>query len=151
MRALQYYRDLKRANTLLICDRLVESEVNVAKVLEKTSEIEAARKKLADAAKAGKIIERTINQRHHIMQPHHAWNRLIQLSGNEEKDFQALVKILEGDGIFSEKYIEEERVRNFTLIKVYKKRINGEFVNLEFVKDNSSGAFLLNNGWVETK
>ena len=85
------------------------------------------------------------------MQSHHAWERLVNLTGNEEKDFKAVVKFLEENGIFSKEYELETRVVNSTRIKIYRKKIGSETVRLEFIKNPSSDVFLLNNGWVETK
>jgi hypothetical protein len=130
---------------------LAASKSNEVKILEKTAKVAAARKKLLEAAKSGKIIGRSINQRHHIMQSHHAWERLVKLSGDEEKDFKAVVKVLEENKVFSKEYLIEEELRRDTVVRVYKKQIGNETVRLEFSKDSLSGAFLLNNGWVETR
>ncbi len=151
LKGVQYFRDLKRANTVLTLERLSSSKANEIKILEQTSKAATARRKLIDVAKSGKIIGRSINQRHHIMQSHHAWERLVNLTGNEEKDFKAVVKFLEENGIFSKEFELETRVVNSTRIKIYRKKIGSETVRLEFIKNPSSDVFLLNNGWVETK
>ena len=61
--------------------------------------------------------------------------RLVQLSGNEEKDFQVVVEALEESGIFSEECIKREGFRRTILVKEYQK----EIVKVEFVRESPSG------------
>ena len=151
IKGVQYFRELKRANTVLTLERLSSSKANEIKILEQTSKSAAARRKLIDVAKSGKIIGRSINQRHHIMQSHHAWEKLVTLTGSEERDFKTVVKLLEESGIFSKEYLLKEDARGRILIRTYEKQIGKAMVWLEFFKDSFSDVFLLNNGWVITR
>ena len=151
LKCINEIQALKEANTILTFEQCAISETKRAAILEQSSKVCAARAKLLEAASAGKIVARNMNVVPHMMQERHAWGRLVDLSGETEKDFQAVVKMLEKNGVFEKECLWEEKQFKDTIRRVYKKVVDGKNVRLEFIKDKQSGAFLLSDGWVETK
>lgn len=71
---------LKRANTGLTLEMCLSSSAKQAKILEKSSEFVVKREAIAqEAIKKSGLLFRNGNDKIHIMQPKHAWDKLIQL------------------------------------------------------------------------
>lgn len=95
---------------------------------------------------------RNINTQIHILQPKHAWNKLIKLTGNIEVDCKNVIKLLEEHQIHLEKY-RLEPARNYHNLISYdhQMKINGYDVKAIFNKNIETGEVFLNNAWVVTK
>lgn len=86
------------------------------------------------------------------MQPKHAWDKLVKISGNIEEDCKKVVKLLEENKIFLEKYrLEPSRnYKNFIRYD-HQMKINGHEVKVIFNKNLEIGEIFLNDAWVITK
>ncbi len=106
------------------------------------------------AINAGKILIRNKNAKKHIMQPKHAWDKLIQLTGDIEADCSKLVKFLEGNEIHLKKYrlepIDGEIYKNFIRYD-HQATIQGFEVVAIFNESIETGEIFLNDAWVIAK
>jgi tetratricopeptide (TPR) repeat protein len=102
-------------------------------------------------ARTNKILVQNRNKQIHIMQPKHAWDKLIKLTGNIEEDCKNVVKLLEDHQIFLEKYrVKSRNIENFIRYD-HKMQINGYEVNAIFNHNIETGQIFLNDAWVITK
>jgi len=53
------------------------------------------------SAKTGKVIVQDANKIPHVMQKKHAWEKLINLTGNQTDDFAKVVSLLEENNILA--------------------------------------------------
>ena len=56
---------------------------------------------LVESVKKGKIFIKNSNVQYHVMQPKHAWDELLKLSGNVEDDFKKVAALLEENNILN--------------------------------------------------
>lgn len=103
-------------------------------------------------SKTGKILVQNKNKQIHIMQPKHAWDKVIKLTGNVEEDCKNVVKLLEEHQIFLEKY-RFRPAENFENIARYthQMEINDFQIKAIFNKNLETGEMFLNDAWVMTK
>ncbi len=87
------------------------------------------------------------------MQSKHAWNKLIALTADVEKDFQAVLSFLEKNGMFAENYLfESEKFLQGKIIRGdYRKMINGYEVRAVFETYVETQQTFLKDAWVVTK
>ena len=106
----------------------------------------------ATTSRISKVVVRDINTQFHIMQPKHVWERLIELTGNVEEDCKNVIKLLEDNQIFLEKY-RLKPVETFEKIIRYnhQMKINGCKVRAVFNENLETGEIFLNDAWVITK
>lgn len=152
-KAISKVQALKRANSMLTLEVCASSKVKQALIAEESAKIACAREKLVkNATKKRKILIRNPNVQYHIMQKKHDWEKIIKITGNLETDFKKVVKLLEENKVFLEKYREKiiEYNKNF-LRYDHKKRINGFEVQVIFNKNLETGEMFLNDAWVITK
>ena len=78
-------------------------------------------------------------------------DKLIKLTGDIEEDCKNVVKILEDNQIFQEKY----RIKSIPFQKInryeYKMRVNGYEVEAIFNENIETGMIFLNSAWVVIK
>ncbi len=98
-----------------------------------------------------KISVRNLNTQIHIMQPKHAWEKLIELTGNVEEDCKNVIKLLEDNSIHLEKYRKNTTIRPEFIRYDHKMEINGLEVKAIFNKNPETGEISLSNAWVVTK
>lgn len=121
--------------------KLIATEVSLAeKALHTTS--------------PGRIIISNPNVIPHVMQPKHAWDRLIKLTGNKELDFGKVVEILEREQVVSEPYIfRRKSIDKATHLErwEYRKMIEGELVEVICDKNIHTGSIKVKDSWVKTR
>lgn len=85
------------------------------------------------------------------MQPKHGWDKLIKLTGNVEEDCKNVIKLLEDNQIFLEKYrLEPSRKINNFMRHEHQININGHEVQAIFNQNLKTGELFLNDAWVIT-
>jgi Bacterial toxin 35 len=142
---------LKRANTVLTLESCAASHKNQSKVLKESSKFAAIRRNiLQEAANTGKILVESANKKKHIMQPKHAWDKLVTITGSLEEDCKSVVKLLEDNKIFSLQYRMEEIIEKTYIRYDHVMQINGHKVKAIFNK-KPNGEIFLNDAWVITK
>ncbi len=154
LKGMTKVRALKRANTMCTLENCATSQAKQAKILEESIKRAALREGvIADFFKKGKVLTKTSNVQYHVMQPKHAWNKVLQLSGNLEEDFKKVALLLEESGILSEKYLlESEKFSHGKIIRTdYKKMVNGHEIRATFETYVESNQIFLKDAWVITK
>ncbi len=85
------------------------------------------------------------------MQKKHAWEKVVNLSGNVEEDFRKVVSLLEEQSVHSEKFLKQtEKVAESILRKEYEIAIGKEHIKAVF-NEYINGEIFLNDAWVITK
>jgi hypothetical protein len=91
------------------------------------------------------------------MQPKHAWDKLLKLSGNVEEDFIQVLTFLENKNIMNLENLRSTVlfprnavIKNVHLLE-YKAIIDGYEIQVFFEKYLDSGEIFLKNAWVITK
>lgn len=145
-------RALKRANALYTLESCVNSLDKKIKILERSAKQALLRKEIiADSIKNGKLLIKDYNKKIHIMQPKHAWDKLIKLSGNIEEDCGKVVELLEKNKIFLEKYRKTTITRPDFIQYDHMLRIKDHEIVAVFYKNPETGEVFLSNAWVVTK
>lgn len=150
---VQKVRALKRANTMITLESCASSEVKQMKILEESVKRATLRETIiSNSIKNGKILVRDSNTQFHIMQPKHAWDKLVKITGNVEEDCKKVIKLLEENQIFLEKY-RLRQVQDFQNFIRYDHQmvINGHEVRAVFNKNLETGEIFLNDAWLITK
>src|SRR5262249_21717655 len=102
--------------------------------------------------KTNKILVRNSNAKIHIMQPKHAWDKLIILSGDVELDSQKVLTLLEENKIYLEKYRVDKTETYKSYIRYeHQMKINEYEVKAIFNKNLETGDLFLNDAWVKLK
>lgn len=154
LKGVNKVRALKRANTMFTLENCAASQVRQSKILEESAKRLALRERIvADSIKKGKILIKSSNVQYHVMQPKHAWDIVLKLSGNVEEDFKKVAILLEEHSILSEKYLlESENFSHGKIIRAdYKKIINGHEVRAAFETYMETNQTFLKDAWVITK
>lgn len=134
----------------------VVKDFSAEKIIEKSLEFAAKREVIIqDAAKTGKILVRNKNTQIHIMQPKHAWNKLIELTGDVEENFKKITIILEENKIVDPVNIKRKPRKfprdNPEIIRIdYQKTIKGHDVYAVFETHLESGETFLKDAWIVT-
>lgn len=152
LKGINKIRALKRANTMYTLENCVSSQVKQSKIMEQSIKRAAIREKVvSESIKNGKILVRNSNTQIHIMQPKHLWNNVIKISGNAEEDCKNVVRLLEDNKIFLEKYrVSTRNHYKFTQYD-HQMQINGYEVKAVFSKNLETSEIFLNDAWVMTK
>ena len=148
------FRALKRANTMCTLEACTISQAKKVKILEESIKRATTREVvIAESLKKGKILIKSSNVQNHVMQPKHAWDKVIKLSGNVEGDFKKVVLLLEENGILAENYlIESQKFAQGAIIRSdYKMLINGNGVRAIFETYVETNQTFLKDAWVITK
>lgn len=147
-------RALKRANTMCTLESSIASQTKQVKILEESAKRAALRETIVvDSVKKGKILIKSSNVQYHVMQPKHAWDKVLKLSGDVQEDFKKVASLLEDESIFSKKYFL--RSKEFSGGKIirsdYQKTINGHKVQAIFETYVDTNQTFLQDTWVITK
>ena len=154
LKGLNKVNALRRANTMLTLDACVCSEAKQAQIIEESVKRAVFREGLiAESSKGGQILIKSSNVQYHVMQPKHAWDKVLKLSGNVEEDFKKVALLLEENGILSEKYLlESEKFSHGKIIRTdYKVMINGHEIRAIFETYVENNQTFLKDAWVITK
>lgn len=154
MKGVNKIRALRRANTTLTLESCVASQKNQAKILEESVKRAVIREAIvAESIKEGKILVRSSNVAPHVMQNKHAWNKIIELTGDIEKDFKSVLILLEKNGIFAEQYfLKSQKYHQGKIIRRdYRKMINSFEVEVVFETYVETNQTFLKDAWVITK
>ncbi len=90
----------KKDNTMFE-DGCTASLANQPKILEGSGKKATFKKEIVTDSDTGtKIWIKSPNVKYHVMQPKHAWHKVIEISGNVEKDFEKVRSLLENESIF---------------------------------------------------
>lgn len=148
---------LKRANTGLTLEMCLSSRAKQAKILEKSTKFVVKREAIAqEAIKKSGLLIRNGNDKIHIMQSKHAWDKLIQLTGNINEDCKKVMLLLENHNVMIEKNLIKLEVstkgpiKNIRILK-YEAVIEGEKVEIFIQKNLENGEIFLRDGWVNTR
>lgn len=143
----------KRANTMLTLENCAVSSEKKAKVVEKSLKYVDARNKVLITAEKGKILTRSSNIQYHVLQKKHAWDKVINLSGNVGEDFKKVALLLEESAILSEKnfLVSEVFAEGKVIRSDYKKIINGHEIMATFETYIDTNQTFLKDAWVVTK
>jgi tetratricopeptide (TPR) repeat protein len=156
IKTIKKVRALKRANTAFTIERCLQSQSNKTIILTQSTKRAAAREAIRDLAKSGKVIPRNSNVIPHIMQTKHAWEKVIILSGDVEKDFQKVVAFLEKNNIFNGKkeylgkfssYLKEIEINRIR----YTVEVNGFIIEADFIEYAGKNEIFINDAWVRVK
>jgi RHS repeat-associated protein len=109
-------------------------------------------RKTPTAKNVNEICVRNSNTEKHITQSKHAWDKVIEMSGNPEQDCKRVIKLLEDNRIFSKKY-RLDPVEEFGEYVRYNHQMNiqGYEVKAIFNENVKTGQIFLNDAWVITK
>lgn len=147
---------LKRANTGLTLEMCIVSRSKRAKILEKSTEFAAKREIVVqNVVKRSGILIKNANDKHHIMQPKHAWDKLVQLTGNVEEDCKKVISLLEDNKIIDPANIKRNPRKfprdNPQIVRTdYQKKINGQEVYAVCETHLESGETFLKDAWIVT-
>lgn len=153
LKGIHKIRALKRANTMYTLECCAASQAKQAKILEESFKRALKRENIiTESIKNSKILVRNSNTQIHIIQPKHNWNKLIKVSGNVEEDCKTVIKLLEDNQIFLEKYRLKSTETFEKLIRYnHEMTINGHKVKAIFNKNLETGEMFLNDAWVIIK
>lgn len=152
LKGVSKVRALKRANTMCTLESCAASQAKQAKILEESIKRATLRESVInESVKKGKILVKNSNSQVHIMQPKHAWDKLVKISGNIEEDCKKVVKLLEDNRISLEKYRKNTTIRPEFTRYDHQMQINGFEVKAVFNKNPETGEIFLNDAWVVTK
>lgn len=133
-------------------ETLIHSASEADSIIVKAAERAAIRETILEGAKSGRIVIKNPNVQFHIMQDKHAWDKLIQLSGNVEEDTRRVVSLLEEQGILSNQFLKEvEDVAHCVIKKEYEISIGEQRVRAVFNEYTDKGSIFLKDAWVITK
>lgn len=153
LKGVNKVRALKRANTMCTLESCAASQAKQTKILEESLKKVALREvAMLETLKKGKIFIRNSNTSHHVMQPKHAWNKVIKVTGNVEEDFKAVLILLEEQGILSHQYSKKTlQVADGVIRREHEKIILNKNVKVIFNEYSNTGEIFLNDAWVVTK
>ncbi len=154
LKGVKKVRALKRANTMCTLEMCATSQTKQAKILEESIKRGTAREgMIVDSFRKGNILIKSSNVQYHVMQPKHAWDKVLKLSTNVEEDFKKVVFLLEKESIFSKECFL--RSKNFSQGKIirsdYQKTINGHKIQAVFETYVETNQTFLQDAWVITK
>jgi tetratricopeptide (TPR) repeat protein len=150
-------RELKMANTMCTLESCAASQAKQAKILEESAKRAILREgMIAESINQGKILVKNSNAITHIMQPKHAWDKVLKLSGNAEADFKKLLVLLEDSNILDASCLKgKPQLFPKQAPKIskseYEKIINNCKVHVELETYLETGEFFLQDAWVITK
>ena len=150
------FRQLKRANTMFTLECCAASKNKQIKIIEASSKYTASKTIFSDSAKSGKIVCQNSNVAAHVMQKKHAWDRVVQITGNTENDFKNVLQFLETNKILEGK---RNHIGRFPFKSsnpkidrfLFEMSVNGEIVQAEFIEYISTKEFYLNDTWIKTR
>ena len=104
-----------------------------------------------------KIKIKNLNSARHILQKKHGWDKVLELTGNVEKDIQKVLDFIEKNDIVTVKYFKEatefpiqSTIKEAHVLK-YKATIAGQEFEVYIRKNLATEELFLNNGWVVTE
>ena len=147
-------RALKRANTMLTLENCAATEIKQVKILEESIKRGVLREgMIADSVKKGNILIKSSNVQYHVMQPKHAWDKVLKLSGNAVEDFKKVTLLLEEESIFSKEcFLRSKEFSQGKIIRSdYQKTIGGHKIQAVFETYVETNQTFLQDAWVITK
>lgn len=152
LKGINKVKALKRANTMCTLENCAASQAKQFIILDKSIIHATSRQSvITRCAKKGGILVRNSNTQVHIMQPKHAWDKVIKLTGNAQMDCNNVVKLLEKNKIYMEKYRKATITRPEFIRYDHQMKVNGYDVYAIFNKNPETGEVFLNDAWVITK
>jgi len=157
LKGISKVRALKRANTMCTLENCAVSQTKRTKILEQSKKIAEKRTSLVESVKKGKILTKSSNVQHHVMQKKHAWDKVLKLSGSVEEDFKKVVVFLEKNKITDKKFFKqsfgfpEESVMKQIIRSDYEAQINGHLIQAVFETYVETGETFLKDAWVITR
>ncbi len=154
LKGMNKVRALKRANTMCTLESCAASQAKQAKILEESIKRAALREGMVvDSVKSAKILIKSSNVQYHVMQPKHAWDKVLKLSGNVEEDFKKVALLLEKESIFSKEcFLRSKEFSQGKIIRSdYQKTINGQKIQAVFETYVETNQTFLQDAWVITK
>lgn len=154
------FGSLKRANTMCTLAQCARSDACRATIVAEIAKRAAGRIGFV-AYKKRSIVIRNPNVIPHLMDRKHAWEKVISLSGDMEKDAQKVIEVLEQHEAWHPKFIlkKDEKaaikkviVNSSELLRVdHKLFVNGHEVELQFIYNPKSTDLFIIDGWVVPK
>jgi tetratricopeptide (TPR) repeat protein len=147
---------VREANKFFALDSLAISAANVEAMGIAAAQRITLRETLFQGAKTGHIVAKTPNVKFHVMQQKHAWDRLVNLTGNMEIDFQRVVRLLEEHHILNPANIKSTPkkfpMNNPVIIRTdYEMIIHGHKIEAFFDTCIETGELFFNDAWIVTK
>lgn len=154
LKGVNKIKALRKANTMFTLESCIASQEKQAKILGESVKRASIREvAIAESIRESKILVKSSNVAPHVMQNKHAWNKFIALTGDVEKDFQAVLIFLEENEVFAAKCLFESE--NFLQGKIirgdYRKIISGYEVQAVFETYVETTQTFLKDAWVITK
>lgn len=141
-------KTLKNAEKSVVLEGITEEGVSIA------VKGDALIDKLCNAIRIDKVFIKGPNVGHHVLQEKHAWDKLIGITGNVEKDFSQVIKLLEESRITQQKPKKQRIVfmdpttSKGIIRSDYRTKINGYNVEAVFETHTDTGKSFLQNAWV---
>lgn len=158
LKAAKKIQALKKANTVLTLESCASCPFKQAKILGESKKWTAIRESVFNEyIKKGTIRIKNANVPYHIMQPKHAWDKVIVITGKLEEDFLNVLKYLEKIGIKEKtNMIDKPQLFPWKNPKIRKeiyevKSSHGHKIHAEFETYIESETTYLQDAWVITK
>lgn len=148
----------REASRVYELSTLAETESSVStSIIAEATERATIRETIVQKAKNARIVTKNSNVQFHVMQQKHAWNKVLELSGNTQEDFQKVLAFLEERDILNPKYLRNtiELPENATVKNIYvlthRTTFEGYKIEVIFEKYLDTGEVFLKNGWIVTE
>jgi hypothetical protein len=153
VQAVSKTRALRRASAMCTLQQCAASKKKQAKIMNEVYKRAVIKEAVVtEAVKKGKLLVHNANVKHHVMQKKHAWDKLLPITGDLEKDFQAVLNLLNEHAVASHLHLKD--TQEFTkgiLRREYVKVINDKPVKIMLIEYTETGKLFLMNGWVITR
>ncbi len=145
------YKKFHRANIVQTLERCAESSSVQKKILERSAEFAAKREMIIqEAAKNGSLLIKTDNVINHVMQEHHHWEKVIELTGNKIEDFKKVIGLVENNKIIQKINIHDTFIHKNLPIKVIEYRMEIKSYEVAILMESyfETGESFLKNAYV---
>lgn len=156
-KGLKKLTSLKRINTMFTLENCALSQSKQTLILKESTKLAISRECLiSQSLKTGKILVKNKNVAYHIMQPKHAWDKLIKLTGNVSEDFKKVLTFLEEHNIYDKSCLKNP-ITAFPkdspriIRSKYEKIIDNHIIEAVFETYLETGEIYLQNAWIVTK
>jgi len=143
---------LKQLNTMLTLETCTISRWKKASILKESKKFATARSSISKVAKSDKIVPANSNIIPQVMQKKHAWDKVLTLTGNHEKDFKKVLEFLEKHNVKKASKLVDEApfIKGSTKVlrQDYEMTINNNVIRATFEKNKDTAETLLKNAWI---
>ncbi len=161
VKALKNYHKLRQANVMLTLECCTTAKGSQTKILQQSLDYACKRiAVLVEAKSTNKILWKSPNVKPHVMQPKHCWDKVVKLTGNLDKDFEQVIKLLEEINIIDPQYLfrgplpypsANSKLNPLIHKKVHVAKYKGVEIEAHFEHYIETGETFLKNAWIVTK